>query len=269
MPDCFMQPCLSTTIFGRVELKDTLKPIADAGYKLIELSRKSAHRAECKSMLDDMGIKVWSVHGTFHLHRVFGEHVSVQDDVDRELRAMEDVAVFAPCPYIVHYLCRNTEPGGPEEWREAVEPLHEQAKAIGFTLCVETVPSKEYGSSIPYLVKSREAADFVRSFDSRHLAVCVDLNHVNMWEDIAETTAVCNGLIRNIHVSDNHGKCEEHLIPGDGIIDWQRTLTHVVRAAYRGPLNLELHVEPSPEALVRARQWAEEIGPAIARNVAT
>ena len=265
--DFFMQPCLSTTMFGKIELGETLKPIADAGYRLIELSRKSFHRSKYKPMADDLGLRVWSVHGTLHLPNVFGEEGDTQEYVEKELRAMDEVAVFAPCPYIVHYLCRNTEPGGREEWRGVVAQLHEHARAIGFVLCLETVPSKDYGSSVPYLIKSDEAGELVRSFNSDHLAICVDLNHVNMWEDIAETTAACDGLIRNIHVSDNHGKCEEHLPPGEGIIEWPRTLRCLVEAGYRGPINLELPVEPTHEVLVRTREWAEVTGREISEKI--
>ena len=47
MNDCFMQPSLSTAVFGRVDLAGTLEPLARAGYRWIELSRRSSNRAAC------------------------------------------------------------------------------------------------------------------------------------------------------------------------------------------------------------------------------
>ena len=100
-----LKPCLSTTIFGRVPLEQTLKPIADAGFRIIELSRNSSNRGPCKPMVDDMGLSVWSARGTLGLEVMSDSADIVQKELDRELRAMEEVAVYAPCPYIVWGKC--------------------------------------------------------------------------------------------------------------------------------------------------------------------
>jgi len=255
--DVFMKPCQSTTIFGRVDLCAALPPLAKAGYRLIELSRKTSRRAEYKRMLDDLGMRVWAVHGTLGIVEDPASEQERRKRVEDELRAMEDVAAYAPCPYIVHYLCLDSEPRSMENWKRAVEALHERARSLGFVLALEAVPAKprEEGG-LPYLWKSAEIARFVKSFRSDHLGICMDVNHVNLSESIPSAAANSVGLIRAIHVSDNHGIVEEHLPPGEGIIDWPSALAAIYRAGYEGPIAMELHVPPTHELFVRTYRWA-------------
>ena len=263
MNDFLMQPSQSTTIFGFVELSEAVQILARAGYRCVELSHKTAKRAEQKSVADDLGVRVWSLHGTLDLLAGMGTATERQTAVENEIRAMEDVAVYAPCPYVIHYYCRNTEPDGVDNWRCVVEPLHERAKSLGFVLCLEMIRVRP--SKFPYLCKSREVAEFVRSFGSRHLGLCIDVNHVNVYEPIPNVVANSAGLIRTVHLSDNHGGAEgplsrpRHLPPGDGVINWHEALSALYGAGYEGPLNMELHVEPSDDILVRTRRWAETI----------
>ena len=259
-----MQPSQSTTIFGRVDLSEALEPLARAGYRHIELSRKSWRRAENKPMADDLGLRVWAVHGTLDLIAGIGTSAERQEAVDDELRAMDDVAVYAPCPYIVHHFCRNTDPDGVDDWKLLVEPLHERAKSLGFVLALEQLP---VGSAFPYVCKSAAVAEFVRSFDSEHVGLCVDFNHVNLVEDFTTVARNSAGIIRTIHISDNHGIREEHLPPGEGIIAWPEALSAIYDAGYEGPLNMELHVPPTHELLVSTREWAERMADELASRV--
>lgn len=259
--DFLMQPSQSTTIFGRVELSEAVGPLARAGYRNIELSSRTLKRSEQKQAADDLGLRIWSVHGTLDKLGGLGTDAERRKAVDDEIRAMEDVAVYAPCAYIVHYFCRNTDAAGVANWRDTVGQLHEQAKSIGFVLCLEMVRGRpEIPGKFPCVCKSAEVADFVRAFDSDNLGVNIDVNHVNAYEDIPDVAANSAGVIRSIHVSDNHGAKEgtpRHLPPGEGIIDWPQALGAIYRNGYEGPINMELRAEPTHELLVRTREWAE------------
>ena len=266
MNDAFLSPSQSTTIFKRVELCETLEPLAKAGYQVIELSRNSANRGRYRQMVADLGLRVWAVHGTLGLPASLGTAEERQATVDAELEAMEEVAAYAPCPYIVHHMHRTGDADGPEDWKRSIERLHERARSLGFVLCVEPVICKPHG--FPYHCPTTEVAAFVRSFESDHLGVCLDVNHVNVSEDLVEAIGNLAGLIRTVHLSDNHGEGEEHLPPGEGVIDWPAMLTALYRSGYAGPLNMEIHVPPTHELLVNMRLWAEEMASLIRERVA-
>ena len=66
-----------------------------------------------------------------------------------------------------------------------------------------------------------------------------DVNHANLHEDVLYAVSACDGLIRHIHVSDNHGHREEHLVPGEGIIDLKAVIKKIYETDYCGPCNFE------------------------------
>jgi len=268
-----MQPSQSTTIFGAAGLAEAVQALVQAGYRCAELSRKTGRRAADKRIADDQGLRIWAIHGTLHLHAGAEDIAERRRAIRDEQDAMEELAVYAPCPYVVHYYCRNTDPDGPDVWKQTVEQLHETAKRLGFVLCVETLRARP--GSFPYVCGSAEVAAFVREFGSEHLGICLDVNHVNVYEPIPLAAARSAGLIRDVHLSDNHGVAEgplaqlRHLPPGDGVIDWPQTLHALYGAGYSGPLNMELHVEPSHDVLVRTRRWAETIRDAVQTSLRT
>ncbi|MCK5844391.1 MAG: sugar phosphate isomerase/epimerase, partial [Victivallales bacterium] len=87
-----------------------------------------------------------------------------------------------------------------------------------------------------------EVAEFARSFNSPNISVCIDLNHSNLNEDLTQVSENCKGLISNIHVSDNHGEWEDHLPPGEGIINFPEVFKALRDNGYVGPCNIECHV---------------------------
>jgi sugar phosphate isomerase/epimerase len=69
--------------------------------------------------------------------------------------------------------------------------------------------------------------------------------------------------VKNIHVSDNHGEKEEHLPPGEGIIDFRSAFQALRANGYTGPCNLEFHFPgcqiPSEEDLRQVRMQMEKL----------
>ena len=174
----------------------------------------------------------------------------------RELPRLERAAEFAPCPYVVHYLDRFNDPRRGVAFRRSIEELMGHAERLGLTLAIETVPDKPSNERYPLC---REVAGLVRSLDSPRAAVCVDLNHSNLAENLSDAIADCSGTIATIHVSDNHGECEEHLPPGQGATDFAAAFAALRAAGYTGAVNLECHfgAHPTVADLQELRKWAE------------
>ena len=82
--------------------------------------------------------------------------------------------------------------------------------------------------------------------ESTNLGICVDVGHAHMSRD-AGRDPVSNYLERyagqlvHLHLHDNHGQSDEHLVPGEGTIDWPRALRTVVEIGFSGTVVLEVH----------------------------
>jgi sugar phosphate isomerase/epimerase len=239
-----MELSISTTIFQTSEktlcsFEKGLKMCADAGFEWIELSRKHSDLTRKKDFIESLGLKVWSVHGTIGGGATSASESERRETVEIELARMEDSAVFAPCPYVIHYLNRANDPAIGVAFRKSIEDLVEKAVELGLNLAIETVPHKSSNERYP---DSMEVAEFARSFDSPNVSVCVDLNHSNLNEDLIQVCSNCSGLISNIHVSDNHGEYEDHLPPGEGVIEFPPVFLALRKNGYAGPCNIECHV---------------------------
>ena len=258
-----MEISISTSIFPSYsgdskKLSKALEMISLAGFKKIEFSREHFNLSKYEKILEELGLKVWAVHGL-----VAYEAVSLDEQVrtvaiEKDLARMEDSACFAPCPDVVHYVDRSNVPQVRSAFRKSIDELLIKAKELDFSLAIETVPYKPLIDE--RYADSKEISDFVRARDSKYLSVCLDLNHSNLKEDLVAVADNCKGLISNIHVSNNHGKTEDHCFPDDGVIDLQVAVNAIVKTGYKGPLNLECHTEKkvTTEMLKGLYEWAQE-----------
>ena len=241
---------------------EVLGRIAEAGYEQIEVSRRHKDFVQAAQAAERSGLKVWSVHGNLGGDAVSSDESVRKQAVEQERVRLEEAAGFAPCPYVVHYLDRFHDPAAGRAFRKSIEELHRAAEPLGIAIAIETVPDKVANERFP---DSAETTGFVRSFNSPFMGMCLDVNHANLGEDLFAVIKNCNGIIADIHVSDNHGVTEDHLLPGEGSIDLPGAMRAIHEAGYAGPLNLECRYpgDPPKEVLVRMRKWAEGILEAI------
>jgi sugar phosphate isomerase/epimerase len=247
-----MDLCFSTTTFGYehvsgISFETALETIQKAGWSRIEISRKHLGVPEIAKKVEASGLDVWAVHGNLGGGSTSLDETERRDAVNQEIRFMEAVAGFAPCPYVVHYLYRCNDPRRLEAYRKSIDRLGREAAKLGFILAVETAPYKpEKDQRYP---DSAEIVEFVRSFSSEHIAVCVDINHSNLKENLDDVFTTCRGRIVDIHVSDNGNVCEEHLPPGEGKIDIPAALRKSRESGYTGPCNVEIHLASMPPGI--------------------
>jgi sugar phosphate isomerase/epimerase len=71
-----------------------------------------------------------------------------------------------------------------------------------------------------------------------------------------------------VQASDNRGTTDDHLPPGEGIIDWERVRSALQRAGYRGVFMLEVAGDGDVAAHVEhAAACGRKVLPALARFV--
>lgn len=125
----------------------------------------------------------------------------------------------------------------------AVRPLLAYAERAGVTILSENL---FWGASIYPSTMSA----LVERVNSPYFGWCYDTGHAHAF-DIEPDSLI--GLAHpplSLHVQDNHGMGkdrhgkDEHLMPGDGTIDWNRFLEVLCKIGYKGELVLEAHHQP-------------------------
>ncbi len=112
--------------------------------------------------------------------------------------------------------------------------LSDFAAGVGVKIALET--------SFPNIMTPEETLSVVRTADRKNLGVCLDSGHVNIGGTVKPEDAIkkVGHLLLTLHLHDNNGDGDFHLVPGRGNIDWRGVAKALRDVSYNGVLNLEL-----------------------------
>lgn len=88
----------------------------------------------------------------------------------------------------------------------------------------------------------RVIAELVSRVGSEWFGWCYDTGHANCFGFHPEVLKECSVAPASLHIQDNHGDSrDEHLIPGDGTVDWDALTDTLNQIGYSGDCVLEAH----------------------------
>jgi sugar phosphate isomerase/epimerase len=108
--------------------------------------------------------------------------------------------------------------------------------------------------------------------EEEHIAACFDTGHAAITGNLPLVLRELSGHITIVHAHDNHGGGDDHLLPGEGGIDWPKLIHELLTSGFQGPFIIELNDTPEVrpatviEGAIRARNYLERI---IAEQVPT
>lgn len=150
-----------------------------------------------------------------------------------------------------------------ERRREAslqrLERLIERAESRDVTLLLENMNPEPANAEVQYLCS--ELGDVERYFDrlaSPNLRWAFNPPHAHLHESGIDgfMDALDLDICREVRLNDNRGIREEHLVPGEGTIDFEHLFDRLERAGYEGPYTVAVG---SPEDAVRAIEYLEAL----------
>lgn len=269
---------ISTHLFhGHPLGREHLVEVAAHGFDAIEVYATRTHfdyhdpRAvvALAEWLDDTRLALHSVHApttTGYRQGQWGDTLSIADaDEMRRKRAVGEavralgVASMLPFGYLVVHLGVPSPEAGANS-RAAVErsleELAEAAAGVGVSLALELLPNTL--SSAPRLVQWLED-----ELELDRAGICLDVGHAHLGGDVMEAVEACSGHILTTHVHDNHGRRDEHLVPGQGRIDWEGVVMAFQKVGYDGAWMFELAPAADPQQVLQdavlARQTFERL----------
>ncbi|MBQ6803125.1 MAG: sugar phosphate isomerase/epimerase [Clostridia bacterium] len=104
----------------------------------------------------------------------------------------------------------------------------------------------EYQPGMPqqriYCASVYELADLCDAFrDEKHVGVCYDFGHAHLTGGFhRQNLNVLGKRLKAVHVADNHGNADEHLMPFYGTIDWKDAMAGLRDIGYQGELTYEI-----------------------------
>lgn len=216
--------------------------LAKLGFKCIELNlclgsldfpwdRNDALTSLAKIAADN-GIKIFSVHS-------IGNTISKMDPAERRVtvdltKVCADIAAMlgalvAP----IHVdLPRGMERAAAEAMvRETLAELQEHILPLP---CVFGWENSAGGLS------AEEHLRWIQSYNPGAIGLTLDTGHSNLIGDTDIYLAQAGPALRSVHLDDNRGKGDEHMIPGGGTFPWKGFVAKLLKTGYVGPLMLEI-----------------------------
>ncbi|MGC9320464.1 MAG: sugar phosphate isomerase/epimerase family protein [Armatimonadota bacterium] len=188
----------------------------------------------------EAGLTLWSVHAPFG-----GEvDLSTTDELARRkavgaVRRACEVAAGLGAKYMVVHAGLAAEDEHEHELRarqsmRSINCLLKRGSQLGVKVALEYLPANKprLGNNSIELLESLRLCD-------GDACVCLDTNHANLSEPLDMAVRTLGDSIETLHISDNDGHEERHMLPGRGVIDWEQFMTLLDEIGYEGPLLLE------------------------------
>ncbi|TLY35552.1 MAG: sugar phosphate isomerase/epimerase [Nitrospirae bacterium] len=249
-----MDFALSTHLFVRERLNShVLDRIVAAGLNRIEIFAARQHLdyrdgnqvRDVAEWFSDHGASLHSVHAPLFADmnwgRLGGLAVSVADlekrrrveSMDEIKRALE-IAEAMPFRYLIVHLGLDGEEFDPRKFDAAfssLEYLKIFAKDRGVHILLENYPNG--------LSTAERLLDFIR-YTKLDLKVCFDTGHAHMAEGVQSAFQKLREHIASTHIHDNNRFKDDHLLPFEGQIDWEKTVRDFRSAPGQVPFLFEL-----------------------------
>lgn len=173
---------------------------------------------------------------------------------DMLMRSAEVLQIAGVPLTIVHPMCargeskENMEANLAENKRFYVPFLERLAKANVVPAFENMINPKGFGSF------TFELAALLDLFRDYNPCICWDVGHANItFPDQTWAIGQLKGRIRAVHLHDNQGAQDDHLMPFLGTVRWEKVMPALREAGFDGDLVLELgHCKNLPDGLLDA-----------------
>lgn len=179
-----------------------------------------------------------------------------------EMRALRISKMVGAGWAVVHPICKDTdmmdEKNNLELNRRVFSSLRNEAEKLGIGLAFENMINRQY------CIHSDELTALADAMDS---GICWDFGHGLLYYGPEQTTPLmqCGKRIKALHVHDNYGSWDMHLMPGMGINNWPSHIEALEKIGYQGDFILEIRTnEFMPDSLKdETAAYTYRIGTAI------
>lgn len=226
---------LSTTAafnFDSLPFEPRMRAFYELGCRSSQFYRNESNpppAQDARIMADAVGLPLDSIHG------IFGPNYdpSSPDEAARleAVRVYEregELAVQLGAPMVVVHPARSVQENEPpiddRQRAQRIEPLERTLRELarigsrlGVVYLLENIPPYQAIGHDPL-----QLAQMIRQADHPSIRMCFDTGHANMVGDPAALLDGCLDVVAYLHVHDNDGKSDSHLVPGKGTIPWEK-----------------------------------------------
>jgi len=223
---------ISTTVDYTVEIEILFRLFSKYEFQFVSIGADIKHHffpnknkfSDLIKMAEDYNLLIDS------FHVPFGADYDLANPIEKErLMAVDYVIKFLNfgaefnIPIGVlhpHHYLKDTKENALSLATESIKRILSN-KPENIKIAVENLPDAR-GSWI--------ADQLFNIFGSNEIGFCYDSSHENMSGEPFHILKKHYSRLMTCHLSDNHGSSDEHLVPGDGNIDWRGVSSYIDKA---------------------------------------
>ncbi len=144
-----------------------------------------------------------------------------------------------------------------EVFDEVIELAMKENVGIAFENMSDRDNRRRFGSTVS------ELKHLIDSFDNPMVGACWDIGHGHrIYNDSVRPIKEMGKRLKALHVDDNHGSTDEHLLPYLGTIQWEGVMKALKEIGYEGDFVYEIKINDfMPDDLKdAAARFAAEVG---------
>ena len=259
---------LSTGCFYRHNILSVLEAIRDSGFREIEVCSFPAHLnyrnddevRRAGEHIRTLGLRPVSFHAPF------ADRIDITSP-DPQIREAAVAELITACRAAALLGAENIvlHPGPEREGRpprgEFLQRMRHAADSLNRVAahCCESGVQLLLENMLPHLLfgQTSDMMFLLGEINTCTVGACLDTGHAQLSGDLGGVIHKLSGHLKMVHINDNHGDWDAHLIPGEGSIDWSWVIHELRHHQFNGGLIIEMSArenESVASTLARARR---------------
>ena len=236
--------CINTGLGFDINLKELLPIIKKAGFDGFFTSWQQGKTKQIAELAEKNGLLYQSVHAPFNEADAMWEPGDKGEYVKEKLIQCVNECKDAGVPLIIFHAIIGMDRHTPTELGlQRFCRVVKRAEKIGINIAFENTEGAEYLDAL------------MGQFRSAYVGFCWDTGHELCYNYGADMTKKYGDRLMCTHLNDNFGMTDRenmtwlddsHMMPFDGITDWQSVADRLKACNYKGELTFELTRNSKP-----------------------
>jgi sugar phosphate isomerase/epimerase len=233
-----MELCIFTWFGFRYPFEEIIKLIKEAGFQSVmtwwgdEPDDSALPKERQPDIVRKAGLHLENTHFAFgEVNSLWEDTPNGQEIFRKYCSYVDDCKTHEIPTAVMHAATGKNPPPYGQLGLDRFKRLVEKAEKCGVNIALENVRNPEY-------------MDYIfANIDSGRLKFCYDCGHENCFTPGVDFLAKYGDKLAALHLHDNDGTGDQHLLPFKGTVNWKRIMTQLKGLKFSGPLAFEIDAQ--------------------------
>ena len=229
--ECMKDLAIAIRNYNKNNYKDIINSIKRACFKNVFIEwydNDLSLQEDILKYVRDVGLNVIFAHlGYQNANLLWKENEEGENELNRYINDIKICKENEIDLVVIHPTYEYDDPGMNEIGLIRIKKILEVAKELDIKVAFENVELVEY---LEYIIKNINSSNF---------GICFDVGHCNLFCDGKFNVECFKNRVYMIHLHDNFKEKDDHNLPFDGTVDWEKTLKQIIDMNYDGYVVIE------------------------------